>query len=275
MAEKFFIGNDPGNEGDLGTAANWTGGTLPVDADDIIFDADSPNVTDGFSDLSGITPASAEWRSGCSASGGASGTPVVLRAGTYIFDSALLGEWFVDTNDTTGPTIRGLRTGRQGVTISDGMGSAGGTLIGGIYTMAGTVNSLVIDGATVNIAASQTVVAAPKVRSGTLTTESTLPTGAEVWKGARLVTNGAAQATNVVLAGTWTHNSTGDASFNGLPGGSFNAEASLGYELGNSTIRPGFNASFGPLADLTSATITVIGNAAIPRLPDGVAVTFA
>lgn len=53
MAIITWNGNDPGNEGDLGTAANWLGGTLPVAGDTILFtDQSSTSVTSGFADLS-------------------------------------------------------------------------------------------------------------------------------------------------------------------------------------------------------------------------------
>ena len=45
MATKVWLGNDSGNEGDYGTAANWSPSGVPIAGDDVIFANSSQNVT--------------------------------------------------------------------------------------------------------------------------------------------------------------------------------------------------------------------------------------
>lgn len=53
MATRTWIGTDSGNEGDWDTAANWSGASVPVADDDVVFEDSSQSVTDGL-DQSGI-----------------------------------------------------------------------------------------------------------------------------------------------------------------------------------------------------------------------------
>jgi len=64
MGSKIFIGEDVGNEGDLGTAANWSPTGLPESDDVAWFTEDSANVTDGFDDLAAITLAELHFMAG-------------------------------------------------------------------------------------------------------------------------------------------------------------------------------------------------------------------
>lgn len=52
MAEKFWLGNDSGNEGDLNVPANWSPSGVPTNGDDIFFNGDSVrDVTDNLDAL--------------------------------------------------------------------------------------------------------------------------------------------------------------------------------------------------------------------------------
>jgi hypothetical protein len=55
MANKIWSGYDSGNEGDLGTAANWIPTGVPEAGDNVLFPRGSNNITDGFSDLNTST----------------------------------------------------------------------------------------------------------------------------------------------------------------------------------------------------------------------------
>jgi hypothetical protein len=48
MANKIWIGNDTGNEGDWATAANWSPSGVPTDGDDVFLTNSSQSVTEGF-----------------------------------------------------------------------------------------------------------------------------------------------------------------------------------------------------------------------------------
>lgn len=46
MANRIWIGTDTGNEGDWGTAANWSGAAIPIANDDVFFENSSQSVID-------------------------------------------------------------------------------------------------------------------------------------------------------------------------------------------------------------------------------------
>ena len=46
MANRIWIGTDTGNEGDWGTAANWSGAAVPIANDDVYFENSSQSVID-------------------------------------------------------------------------------------------------------------------------------------------------------------------------------------------------------------------------------------
>ena len=48
MATRTWVGNDTGNEGDWSVAANWSEGSVPVNADDVFFTSGSQDVTTGL-----------------------------------------------------------------------------------------------------------------------------------------------------------------------------------------------------------------------------------
>ncbi|MCP4711596.1 MAG: hypothetical protein GY869_23505 [Planctomycetes bacterium] len=48
MTTRTWIGTDSGNEGEWGTAANWSGASVPVDGDDVYLEDSSQSVTADF-----------------------------------------------------------------------------------------------------------------------------------------------------------------------------------------------------------------------------------
>jgi len=57
MADKVWNGIDPGNEGDLSVAANYTPSGVPISGDNIFFTTGTQAVTGGFSALTAVNPA--------------------------------------------------------------------------------------------------------------------------------------------------------------------------------------------------------------------------
>ncbi len=51
MATRVWIGTDSGNEGDWATDANWSGASVPVDLDDVVFENSSQDLTSGFNQI--------------------------------------------------------------------------------------------------------------------------------------------------------------------------------------------------------------------------------
>ena len=54
MATKIWVGTDTGNEGDIGTAANWSPAVLPTTGDDVYFQDSNQDADIGLADLTGI-----------------------------------------------------------------------------------------------------------------------------------------------------------------------------------------------------------------------------
>lgn len=55
MATRIWIGTDAGNQGDLNTAANWSGAAVPIAGDDVYFNGSSTqNVTGSLTALSAV-----------------------------------------------------------------------------------------------------------------------------------------------------------------------------------------------------------------------------
>jgi len=109
MADHVWNGTDPGNEGDLGVAANWTGG-LPIAAGDVWFPDGSQAVTAGFAALSAINIASLNAGPDYQpATGGLglAGTPVEFGNITALFWNSGSRSNYLSAKVITSATIQG------------------------------------------------------------------------------------------------------------------------------------------------------------------------
>jgi len=118
MADRIWLGNDPGNEGDWSVAANWTGAAVPINADDVIFDGTSNEaVTDGLNQAA-VTLGSLVFAEAYTGAVGGDGTPLLISA-TLLRYAGQGDAWITGTFADVYVTSTGASTLTLDGTITD------------------------------------------------------------------------------------------------------------------------------------------------------------
>ena len=87
MAKKIWVGGSSGNEGNYGTAANWSPSGVPVASDDVVIPSGSQSITDGL-DQSAVSLSSFTVSSGYTGSIGSSEGSLQIAASKVVLDCA-------------------------------------------------------------------------------------------------------------------------------------------------------------------------------------------
>ncbi len=101
MAIPVWIGTDPGNVGDWGTAANWSTASVPVDSDTVQFNAGSTDVTSGL-DQNAIGLTLLMISQDYTGNIGSSGSPLIIGSAKTRYDGG--GDLFLSSTATDAQT---------------------------------------------------------------------------------------------------------------------------------------------------------------------------
>lgn len=112
MANKIWLGNNVGNEGDWGVAANWQPGGVPINNDDVIFDGTSNEDVTGTLDQSAVTLDSLVFAETYTGQVGGAGTPLLINS-AYLRWGGQGDGWI----EGTIPTVYVTDTGASALTL--------------------------------------------------------------------------------------------------------------------------------------------------------------
>ena len=218
MATKRWLGIDSGNEGDYGTAANWTASGVPGSADDVFFTATNTQAVTATLDQSAVAIDEFRVEAGSTGAMGSATGYLIIDPNRVVWEGT--GESYVDTGTTASKdvTIKATAsalTGKSGLYLLGTVGVlsvASGRVaycglagepdpVTAVRTTAATANVLIGVGATVtNI----------DCHGGVVTNRSVNATTDVKIYGGEVVCEGLGAITNVnVYDGTFTGNAAG------------------------------------------------------------------
>jgi hypothetical protein len=280
MANKIWVGTDSGNEGDWGTAANWTPSGVPVSTDDVFFASGSQSVT-GTLDQSAVTLDSLRIGNAYTGSIASSGAYLQINATVLDFTSGGQECWIDGAIPTvtvlggvSSPNMLQLKGDPDTLRILSGSGTVT------LASTGTTLDELEVFGAdSISVVVPNGVTSLDNVQvdSGNISIGASVSTLVTLIGGTLKVTDSATAVTINQNGGTCDYQSSGTITTLNLFAGTFTVQNNVATSLtiSNATMHEGSILDLRNGLDNMTMTAGVIQHGGVYFPPHGKLITFS